>query len=134
MKSGYPHLNFNKNTEETLNFCTSVFWIDFFALRRFKIISESEDTSENAQEIIIHNGQKICDNIILIDADAMESMGHNLIVRNNMHIPFQTASKGEADRLFHSLSEGGKIENQLQNSFGVIILLISRVNFEFAGL
>jgi PhnB protein len=117
MKSVYPYLNFYGNTEEAFKFYRSVFGGEFLALQRFRDIPESENIPENAKDRIMHIALKICDNVILMGTDAMESMGHNLIIGNNMHISLQTESKEEADRLFYSLSEGGKIENKIQDMF-----------------
>lgn len=117
VKSVNPYLNFNGNTEEAFNFYKSVFGGDFIQVMRFKDIPGNEKTPEIAKEKIMHIALKICDNVILMGTDAIESMGQNLKVGNNIHISLQTDSKDEADKLFNALSNGGKIENPIKDQF-----------------
>lgn len=117
MKSVNPYLNFNGNTEEAFNFYKSVFGGEFLALQRFKDIPNSENIPEDAKEKLMHIALKICDNVILMGTDALDSMGQNFKLGNNIHISLQAESKDEADRLFYALAEGGVIENQIKDMF-----------------
>ncbi len=65
----------------------------------------------------MHVSLEICDNVILMGTDAMDSIGQNFRLGNNMHISLQAERKEEADKLFYALSEGGEIENQTQDMF-----------------
>ena len=60
---------------------------------------------------------KICDNVILMGTDAIESMEQNLKVGNNMHISLETENKEEADKIFYALSDGGIVENPIHDIF-----------------
>ncbi len=57
-------------------------------------------------------------NVILMGTDAIESMGQNLKVGNNITFQLEAESKEEADKLFNGLSEGGKIEIQGRSILG----------------
>jgi PhnB protein len=50
-------------------------------------------------------------------SDTMPSMGQKLVVGNNNYICISPESKGEADRLFAGLSEGGEVEMPMQDQF-----------------
>ena len=117
VKSVNPYLNFNGQTEEAFNFYKSLFGGEFLQVMRFNNIPGNENISENAKEKIMHIALKICYNVILMGTDAIESMGQNLKVGNNMHISIEAESKEEADKLFYALSDGGVIDNPTQDLF-----------------
>jgi PhnB protein len=58
---------------------------------------------------IIHIALPIGKDQTLMASDALESFGQKLLQGNNVHISVHPDSKEEADRLFTSLSEGGKV-------------------------
>ena len=117
MKAVNPYLNFNGNTEEAFNFYKSVFGGDFLALMRFKDIPGDSQIPEEVKNGIMHIALKIAPNVILMGTDAVESMGQFLKVGNNMHISLEAESREEADKLFNSLSHGGKIEMPMADQF-----------------
>jgi PhnB protein len=49
--------------------------------------------------------------------DAPEQMGSSLTIGTNAYICISPDSKEEADRLYKGLSEGGKIEMEIQDMF-----------------
>jgi PhnB protein len=106
-----PYLNFAGNTEEAFNFYKSVFGGEFTSVVRF-IDMPMEDVSipkEDANKIM-HIGLPIGKDQMLMGTDALESLGHKLVQGNNVHISAHPDSKEEADRLFTSLSKGGKVQ------------------------
>ena len=117
MKAVNPYLNFNGNTEEAFNFYKSVFGGEFLALQRYKDIPDSKNIPAEAKEKLMHIALQIYDNVILMGTDAIESMGQNCKIGNNMHISLEAESKEEADKLFYALSEGGVVENPIQDMF-----------------
>ena len=117
MKAVNPYLNFNGNTEEAFNFYKSVFGGEFLALQRYKDIPDSKNIPAEAKEKLMHIALQIFDNVILMGTDAIESMGQNCIIGNNMHISLEAESKEEADKLFYALSEGGAVKNPIQDMF-----------------
>ena len=54
---------------------------------------------------------------ILMGSDAPESMGHKVNMGNNFYIVLDPDSRDETKRLFKALSQGGKVEMELQNMF-----------------
>lgn len=116
MASINPYLNFAGNTEDAFNFYKSVFGGEFMVLQRFKDVPGME-IAEGDREKIMHVSLPIGNGNILMATDALESMGQSLTIGNNFSISISTASKDEATALFSALSESGKIEMPLQDTF-----------------
>ncbi len=112
-----PYLNFDGNTEEAFNFYKSVFGGEFTSLVRFKDMSEGDKMPPETQNKIMHVSLPIGKDTILMATDALESLGHKLNAGNNFYIYLETESKKEADRIFNSLSVGGKVEMPMQDQF-----------------
>lgn len=112
-----PYLNFNGNTEEAFNFYKSVFGGEFLTVMRFKDNPQSGDIADADKERIMHITLPLGGGTVLMGTDALESMGQKLTFGNNFYICLSPDSKGEADRLFKGLSEGGKIEMPIQDMF-----------------
>lgn len=112
-----PYLNFSGNTEEAFNFYKSVFGGEFLMLQRFKDTPETGEMSEAEKEKLMHISLPIGKGNTLMATDALESMGHKVTAGNNFHLSVETESKEEADRIFKSLSEGGKVTMPQENTF-----------------
>jgi len=54
---------------------------------------------------------------LLMGTDAPESMGFRVNFGNNVYISLHPDTREETKRLFDSLSEGGKVEMELQDMF-----------------
>jgi len=114
-----PYLNFMGHTEEAFNFYKNVFDGEFIMLQKFKDVEnlpEKEKMSETDLEKIMHVSLKI-GNDVLMATDALESLGHTLIVGNNVSLSLTPDSKEEADRLFKALKVGGKVEMPMMDMF-----------------
>jgi PhnB protein len=106
-----PYLNFAGNTEEAFNFYKSVFGGEFASVVRFKDMPmEGMNIPKEDGDKIMHIGLPIGNGPMLLATDVLESLGQKLIHGNNLHISIHPDSKEEADRLFNTLSQGGKIE------------------------
>jgi len=112
-----PYLNFLGNTEEAFLFYKSVFGSEFSSFQRFSDTPFGADMPEADRSKIMHVALPVGPGHELMGTDALESMGHTLTVGNNMYITLNPDSKEEADRLYKSLSAGGKIEMELQDTF-----------------
>ena len=115
-----PYLNFNGNTEEAFNFYKSVFGGEFARVMRFKDVQPQEGcppATENDLNKIMHIALPIENGDILMATDSLESMGQKLTEGNNFSISISTKSKEEAEKLFHGLAEGGKVEMPLGDTF-----------------
>jgi PhnB protein len=115
------YLNFTRSTEEAFNFYKSVFKTEFSGpIARFKDIPP--DPSQPAladadKNLVMHVELPILGGHVLMGTDAPESMGFTLTPGNNMFLNLEPDSRGETDRLFKALSEGGKVDMPLQEMF-----------------
>lgn len=111
------YLNFRRETEEAFNFYKSVFGGEFQgAVSRFRDIPPSEDMPPLPEEdknirLPILGGH------LLMGTDAPESMGFRVSFGNNVYITLQPDTREETLRLFSALSEGGQVEQELQDMF-----------------
>ncbi len=117
MKNIHPYFNFNGNTEEAFNFYKSVFGGEFNGVMKFKDLPDAQNFPAEVQEKIMHISLPLCNGIIMMGTDLIESMGHKYFPGNNMHIMITTDSREEADNLFNKLSVGGKIEMPMADQF-----------------
>ncbi len=121
MASVSTYLNFPRETEEAFNFYKSVFGGDFNGdIMRFSDIPPQEGMppiSEDDKNLIIHIELPILGGHVLMGTDAPESMGFSINKGNNVHINLQPDTRKETESLFNALSEGGKIEMELQDMF-----------------
>jgi PhnB protein len=113
MKRVNPYLNFPGNTEEAFNFYRSVFGGEL-AITRFR------DLEGNPMAVPDHELDRIANVELQIGAgsalmgtDVLESWSP-VTFGNNSFILLETDSRDEAERLFGSLSDGGKLDMELQ--------------------
>lgn len=114
-----PYLNFMGRTEEAFNFYKSIFGGDFAMLQRFKEVKDlpdKEKMSESDMNKIMHVSLPI-GNEVLMCTDALESLGHKLVMGNNISLSISVDSKEEADRIFNAFKEKGKVDMPMKNEF-----------------
>jgi PhnB protein len=116
------YLNFPRNTEEAFNFYKNVFGGDFVdgKINRFRDIPPQEGmprVAEADKDLVMHIALPILGGHLLMGTDAPESMGFTVNKGNNVYISLHPDSREEADRLFNSLAEGGKVEMPMQDMF-----------------
>lgn len=115
------YLNFPRSTEEAFLFYRSIFKTDFAApIARFKDIPANPGQPPLAdadRELVMHVALPILGGHVLMGTDAPESMGFTVTRGNNVYINLEPDTRGEADRLFNALAEGGKVEMPLQDMF-----------------
>lgn len=116
------YLNFPRHTEEAFNFYKSIFETDFDGegIMRFKDIPPSEDMppiSEADKNLVMHVSLPILGGHRLMGTDAPESMGFKVQEGNNVYINLQPDTREETKRLFNALSDGGVVEQELQDMF-----------------
>lgn len=115
------YLNFVRNTEEAFQFYKSVFKTEFSCdIARFSDIPSGQgapvlaDTDKN---LIMHIELPILGGHVLMGTDAPESMGFKVNIGNNFYINLEPDSRSEAESLYSQLSEGGKKDMPLQDTF-----------------
>lgn len=116
------YLNFPRTTWEAFNFYQSVFGGEFSGggVARFRDVPAMEGAPPLAEEdldLIMHIELPILGGYKIMGTDAPESMGFNVKFGNNSWINLDPDSREEATRIFNALSEGGKIETELQEMF-----------------
>lgn len=115
------YINLPGNTEEAFNFYKKIFKTEFVnGISRFGDIpsdSNQPPLPESVKKLILHIELPILGGHILMGTDASKDMGFNVTFGNNMHINLEPETREEATRLFHELSEGGKVEMPIQDMF-----------------
>lgn len=115
------YLNFTRNTEEAFNFYRKVFGTEFQGqVFRFRDIPPSENTpplSEEDKDLIMHISLPILGGHLLMGTDAPESMNFKVVNGNNVYIMLNPDTRAETRKLFDALSQGGRVEQDLQDMF-----------------
>jgi PhnB protein len=115
------YLNFPRNTAEAFKFYKSVFGTDYMGeISRFSDVPPSVEMPplpEEDKHLIMHVALPILGGHMLMGTDAPESMGFNINFGNNVYINLQPDTREETQRLFKALSDGGKVEMDLQDMF-----------------
>lgn len=115
------YLNFPRETEAAFNFYRSVFGGEFSGgIHRFSDIPSHPGQPALAdadKNLVMHIELAITGGHVLMGTDAPESMGFNVKFGNNMYINLEPDTRGETQRLFNALSQGGAVEMPLQDMF-----------------
>jgi len=116
------YLNFPRNTEEVFHFYQSVFGGAFTGgIARFSDVPQEDGAppmAEADKNLVMHIALPIFDGAhTLMGTDAPESMGFQVKFGNNIYINLEPDTRSETRRLFDALSEGGKVEMELQDMF-----------------
>ena len=115
------YLNFPRHTEAAFLFYQSVFKTEFSApIARFRDIPPypgQPALTEADLNLVMHIELPILAGHVLMGTDAPESMGLTVTPGNNVHLNLEPDTRMEAERLFHALADGGKIEMPLQDMF-----------------
>ena len=115
------YLNFPGNTEEAFNYYKSVFGTEYMgAIVRYGSVPMPDDAppmSDADKNLVINVALPILADHLLMGTDVSESMGGPFVAGNNVHICLHPDTRGDADRLFGALSEGGKVEMAMAEQF-----------------
>lgn len=114
------YLNFPRQTEEAFNFYKSIFGGEFMSVNRFGEIPPMDGVPpipDADKNLIMHIAYPILDGHLLMGTDAPESMGFRINPGNNVYIMIHLDSRQDTDRYFKALSEGGHVEQPLQDQF-----------------
>jgi PhnB protein len=115
------YLNFARETEQAFNFYKSVFGGDFVGgIQRFSDVPPQEGAPpipDADKDLVMHVELPILGGHSLMGTDGPESMGFKVNYGNNIYISLQLDTRAETERLFKALSDGGKVEMDLQDMF-----------------
>lgn len=112
-----PYLNFDGKALEAFNFYKSVFGGEFTDVHKIGDAPGCENLPEEEKNRVMHIALPIDEHTTLMASDIIPSAGHVLKEGNNVHLSLHPETKEEADRLFKGLSEGGKVEMEMQDTF-----------------
>ncbi len=115
------YLNFMGKTEEAFNFYKSVFGTEFSApimrIRDTPPDPNGPKLSEADLNSVMHVALPIVGGTEIMGTDMLESMGHKLVVGNNVTISLQLDSRPEADKYFKALSQNGTDKAPMSEQF-----------------
>ena len=116
------YLNFPRSTEEAFEFYRSVFGGEFVGgiIHRFADIPPTPGQPplpESDRQLVMHVELAILGGHVLMGTDAPESMGFKVTPGNNMFINLEPDTRGETERLFAALAQGGSVGMPLQDMF-----------------
>lgn len=116
------YLNFPRSTEAAFTFYKTVFGTELMegGFMRFGEIPSTAGMPpipEEDKNLVMHCTLPILGGYHLMGSDAPESMGFNVTQGNNVVINLETDTREETELLFKALSEGGVVEQELQDMF-----------------
>lgn len=115
------YLNFMGKTEQAFNFYKTIFGTEFNGpVHRIADVPPQPGqpaVTEAEKNMVMHIELPILGGLVLMGTDALESMGHTVTFGNNISINLEPDTRGETDRLFKELSEGGKVGMPLAEMF-----------------
>ncbi|MFA9390251.1 MAG: VOC family protein [Prolixibacteraceae bacterium] len=116
------YLNFTNNTEEAFLFYQTVFGGEFGrgGISRFGDIPPSDEMpplSEELKKLVMHIELVILGGHRLMGTDAPTEMGFKVNKGNNVYINLEPDTRAETQKLFKALSDGGQVEQELQDMF-----------------
>lgn len=114
------YLNFKGNCEEAFNFYKSVFGGEFSHVGRFNEMPPQEGAAPIPAEDgnkIMHISLPLGEGSVLMGSDTIGEWAPNFTQGNNFSISLNPLSRDEADRLYATLSAGGKITMPMSETF-----------------
>jgi PhnB protein len=111
------YLNFDGKAEEAFNFYKSVLGGEFTEIMRMSDVPESEKFADDEKDRIMHISLAINDGTKLMASDTIPSFGHIIEEGNNVQLSIHPSSREETEKIFYGLSEGGKVEMALEDTF-----------------
>lgn len=114
------YLNFDSNTEDAFNLYRSIFGGEFATVMRWgdhPNCDGSTSIKEEDKNRIMHIALPIGDGNVLMGSDWPGEFAGKLIKGNNFSIAYSAKSREEADRIFASLSDGGKVNMPMGDMF-----------------
>jgi PhnB protein len=114
------YLNFNGNCEEAFLFYKSVFNGEIPYVGRFKDMPQKDDAPAYLKEMedkIMHISLPVSKETTIMGCDMGGEWAPDYIQGNNFSLMVNADSREECERLFHGLSEGGKMTMPLKMVF-----------------
>src|SRR5690606_8988071 len=113
----HPYLYFDGKAEEAFKFYRNVFGGEIKDMMRMKDAPGGDKLPLEEQELVVHIGLPIGNDIFLMASDIIPSAWQKLQAGSQTYVLLDVESTEEADRLYLGLSEGGDIEMKIQDVF-----------------
>ena len=110
------YLNFNGECREAFEFYRSVFGGEFAVFETFRGAPTDVGVSEAELDNVMHVSFPIGSSV-LMGSDIPSGMGGPPTVGSNYSISYSPESRGEADRVFAALSDGGAVQMPMADMF-----------------
>lgn len=103
------YLNFQGQTEEAFDFYAKTFGTEISMLSRYSDMPAATPGELPAEErdLVMHAELPIIAGHVLMATDMLGSMSQETRIGNNTTLCLEVDSRGEADRLYGALSDGG---------------------------
>jgi len=113
------YINFQGNCEEAFNYYRAVFGSEFTMLSRFSEMPTQDgmELSEKDMNKIMHVSMPIGEETMIMGSDVGGEWAQDLKVGNNITLSITADSKEQADQMFKSLSEGGRVSMPMDITF-----------------
>ena len=111
------YLNTMGRTAEQFAFYGSVFGTTPYAIMRMADIPGQPELADDERDALIHIEVEILGGTVLMGTDMLRSMGHELVIGNNVSINLEPESIVEGRRLFDALSDGATEISPLAKMF-----------------
>lgn len=114
-----PYIIYNGNCEEAFNHYKTVFGGEFSMLSRFSEMPPREGFELGAgdKDLIMHIELPVGRDSVLMGSDSGGEQGPETIVGNNITLSISAESKEQADLFFKKLSEDGRVNMPMENTF-----------------
>jgi len=115
------YLNFAGDTAEAFAFYREVFGTEYLGpvLRMGDLPAQPgmPELSEDERRLVMHIELPILAGHVLMGTDAVASMGHHVVVGNNVTINLEPDTRAETERLYAALSAGSSEGTGLNDMF-----------------
>lgn len=115
------YLNFTGNAEEAFTFYKSVFGTEFQnGIMRHGDVPLPQGAPPLSDEVknqVMNVALPLPGGHVLMASDIPEAMGLTITPGNNISLGIHPDTRAEADRIFTALSEGGTVQDPLQEMF-----------------
>ena len=118
MASLNQHIAYNGNAEEAFNFYKNIFGSEITMIMRYKDAPPGATKPEHNvdENKIMHISMQIGNHSNLMGCDMPAAFG-SANLGNAINISVSADSKGEADKIYNGLLEGGKVSMPLEDTF-----------------
>ena len=103
------YVTFNGNTEEVFNFYNAALGGKITSLQRFGDSPHGEQMADADKKKIMHIAMEAPHGVRLMGNDHLDFMGESFTAGNNFSLSLHPDSEDLSDKLFNSLSAGGKV-------------------------